>query len=177
MRRKLLIGVVVLGVALAAAAATRSATATEPTRQADCRASLVIVLFWPKGHGAIRSVGFKADRKPHVEIYKYGTHGYPNRNFLVYAAANQSTRFSATCKATSGPGPSRTISRRITARKAKAFSCRIPSGGVERTKPIKGGLQVDLGSPQTRVLSAKLHPHGSTLDWSRAWCNPGDPPS
>jgi hypothetical protein len=174
-RRTLLIGVSALAVALAAVAATRSAT--EPKRQADCRQTLLIVLFWPKGHGAIRSVGFHADRKPHVEIYKYGTHGYPTRNFLVYGAANQSTRFSKTCKATAGQEPSGTIRRRITARKARAFSCRMPSGGVVQTKPIRNGLEIDLGAPRTRVVSAKLHPHGSTFDFSRQWCNPGDPPS
>ena len=51
MRRTVLIGVSALAVALAAVAATRSAT--QPARQADCRQSLVIVLFWPHGHGAM----------------------------------------------------------------------------------------------------------------------------
>ena len=33
----------------------------------------MIVLFWPHGHGSIPSVGFSADRKPHLEVYKYGS--------------------------------------------------------------------------------------------------------
>src|SRR3954464_10051625 len=94
-RRLLLIGVSALAVALAAVAATRSAT--EPTRQADCRQSLVIVLFWPHGHHAIGSVGFPAHPRPHVEVYKYGKQGYPQKNFLLFASANGHITFSKAC--------------------------------------------------------------------------------
>jgi hypothetical protein len=174
-RRTLLIGVSALAVALAAVAATRSAT--QPTRQADCRQSLVIVLFWPKGHGAIGSVGFAANHKPHVEIYKYGKAGYPGKNLLVAGNASGKTHFAKACTFASGPGPSGSIAKRITLRKARALSCRIPSGGLERTKPVKGGLQIDLGSPGTRVVSVKLHKRGSTLDYSHSWCNTGKPPA
>jgi hypothetical protein len=174
-RRTLLIGVSVLAVALAAVAATRSAT--QPTRQADCRQSLVIVLFWPKGHGAIGSVGMAANHKPHVEIYKYSKGGYPDKNLLVAGNANGDTHFSKACKFASGPGPSGAIASRLTVTKARALSCRVPSGGMERTKPIKGGLQIDIGAPGTRVVSAKLHKRGSSLDYSHSWCNAGNPPA
>jgi hypothetical protein len=178
-RRALLIGVSVLAVALATVAATRSSTlaATQPTRQADCRQSLVIVLFWPKGHGAIGSVGMAANHKPHVEIYKYGKSGYPAKNLLVAGNANGDSHFSKVCKFASGPGPSGAIAGRLTITKARALSCRVPSGGMERTKPIKGGLQIDIGAPGTRVVSAKLHKHGSTLDYGHSWCNAGKPPA
>ena len=171
----MLIGVSALVIALAAFTATSSAT--QPTRQADCRQSLVIVLFWPKGHRAIGSIGFPAHPRPHVEVYKYGKQGYPPKNFLVFASANGHVTFSKACKFASGPGPSGAITRKATAHKARAFSCRVPSGGVERTKPIKGGIQFDLGAPRAHVLSAKLLSHGSTLDFSHAWCNVGSPPS
>jgi hypothetical protein len=174
-RRTVLIGVSALVVALAAVTATSSAT--QPTRQADCRQSVVIVLFWPKGHGAISSVGFRADRTPHVEIYKYGKHGYPAKNLLVFGNSKQRVQFGSACKFQSGPGPSGTIVQRLTAHNARALSCRIPSGGVERTKPIKRGLQIDLGAPGTRVVSIKLHATGSTADFSHSWCNAGKPPA
>jgi hypothetical protein len=174
-RRTLLIGVTGLVIALAASTATSSAT--QPTRQADCRQSLVIVLFWPKGHGAIGSVGFHANRTPHVEIYKYGKHGYPAKNLLVSGDAKQRVKFGSVCKFQSGPGPSGAIAQRLTAHKARALSCRVPTGGVERTKPVKGGLQVDLGAPGTRVASVKLHATGSTADYSHSWCNAGKPPA
>jgi hypothetical protein len=174
-RRTLLIGVTVLAAALAAGAATRSAT--QPTRQADCRQSLVIVLFWPHGHDAIGNVGFAANHKPHVEIYKYSKNGYPQKNLLVAGNANGDTHFSKACKFASGPGPSGSIANRVAVTKARALSCRIPTGGFERTKPIKGGLQIDLGSSAAHVVSAKLRKRGSTLDYSHAWCNAGKPPA
>lgn len=175
MRRTLLIGVSAFAVALAAVAATRSAT--QPTRQADCRQSLVIVLFWPKGHSAIGSVGMGANHKPHLEIYKYSKNGYPSKNLLVAGNANGDSHFSKVCTFASGPGPSGAIGNRVMLTKARALSCRIPTGGFERTKPVKGGLQIDLGSPQTHVVSAKLLKRGSRLDYGRAWCNVGKPPS
>src|SRR5206468_700647 len=108
-RRTVLIGVSALVIALAAVTATTSAT--EPTRQADCRQAVVIVLFWPKGHGAISSVGFRVDRTPHAEVYKYSRHGYPAKNLLVFGDAKQHTRFGSACKFQSGPGPSGTVAQ------------------------------------------------------------------
>ncbi len=137
----------------------------------------MIVLFWPKGHGAIGSIGFAANRKPHLEIYKYSKGGYPAKNLLVAGNANGDTHFSKACAFASGPGPSGSIGSRITITKARALSCRLPSGGLERTKPVKGGLQIDLGAQGTRVVSAKLHKRGSTLDYSHSWCNAGKPPA
>ena len=175
MRRTLLIGVSALAVALAAGAATRSAT--QPTRQADCRQSLVIVLFWPHGHQAIGNVGFPAHPKPHVEVYKYGKQGYPQKNFLLFASANGHITFSKACKFASGPGPSGAITKKSMVRVQRAFSCRVPTGGVERTKQIKGGIQFDLGASGQHVMTAKLVAHGSTLVYSHAWCNAGKPPA
>jgi len=67
--------------------------------------------------------------------------------------------------------------QRLTAHKARALSCRLPQGAVVRTKPIKGGLQIDLGAPGTRVVHAKLFARGSTADFSHSWCNAGKPPA
>ena len=173
MLRTPLIGVSALVVALAAAASTFSAT---PPKQAACRESLVIVLFWPKGHGSIPSVGFKADRKPNLMVYKYGTQGYPGKNFLAYANASRSARFGKNCETRIGGFPSGAIARRLTARKARALSCRLPSGAKISMRQVKRTYQVDIGTPASRVASAKLRSSGSVLDFSRSACNPGKPP-
>lgn len=174
MRRALLIGVSALAAALAAAATTSSATAP---KEAACGQTLVIVLFWPHGHGSIASVGFKADRKPHLEIYKYGTHGYPPRNSLAYANASGKSRFGSTCRPRIGNFPSGSISSRITAKRARAYSCRLPKSARIAVRSFKSRVQVDVGTPASRVVSAKLRANGSTLDFSRSACNPGKPPS
>lgn len=174
MRRTLLIGVSALALALAGAAATRSAT---PPKQAVCGETLVILLFWPHGHSSIPSVGFSADRKPHLEIYKYGTQGYPRKNFVAYANASAKGRFAASCETRIGNFPSGAIDRRLTARKARAFSCRLPSGARISMRQIKRTYQIDIGTPTSRVASAKLRSSGSVLDFSRSACNPGKPPS
>src|SRR5262245_61136082 len=173
-RRTLLTGVFALAIALAAAAAGGSATRSAP--QVTCGQSVVILLFWPHGHGAIRSVGFSADRSPHLEIYKYGTKGYPRKKFLLYANAQGRTRYAKTCFTTAGPHPNGVITRRLTATKARALSCRLPATGVIRLRRVSGRFQIDIGSPNARVVDAKLRPRRSTLDYSRASCNAGPAP-
>jgi hypothetical protein len=173
-RRTLLIGVSALVLALLGAAATRSAT---PPKEAACGRSLVIILFWPHGHGSIPSVGFSVDRKPHLEVYKYGTHGYPRSNFLAYANAGGTSRFGTGCRPRIGSFPAGAIDRRVTAQKARALSCRLPSGARISIRQIKRTYQVDFGTPSSRVASAKLRKSGSVLDFSRSACNPGKPPS
>lgn len=170
----MLTGVFAFAIALAAAAAGGSATRSAP--QVSCGQSVVIILFWPHGHGAIRSVGFSADRSPHLEIYKYGTKGYPRKNFLLYANAQGKTRYAKTCFTTGGPHPNGTILQRLTAHKAQALSCRLPATGVTRMRRVSGRFQIDIGSANDRVVDAKLRPRGSTLDYSRTSCNTGPAP-
>jgi hypothetical protein len=174
-RRKLLIGVFALIVALSAVAAGGSATRSSP-RQMSCGQTLVIVLFWPHGHGAIRSVGFTADPRPHVEIYKYGTKGYPKRNFVAYGNAGGKTRFAKTCYTTPSAPPGHTIPQQATVRKARALSCRLPSKALIRTRSVAGRFQIDVGTPGARVFSAKLRRRGSWLDYSGISCNVGPAP-
>jgi hypothetical protein len=173
-RRTLLIGVSALALALAAAVTTRSAN---PPKEADCGQTLVIVLFWPHGHGPLPSVHFSADRKPHLEIYKYSAKGYPRRNFLAYANASATGRFGKACQAKIGGFPSGQVDKRITAHRARAFSCRLPNFSRISMRLIKRTYQIDIGTPFLRVLSAKLRKTGSVLDFSRSACNPGKPPS
>jgi hypothetical protein len=173
-RRTLLIGVSALVLALVGAAVTRSAP---PPKEAACGQALVIVLFWPKGHGGIPSVGFRADRKPHIEIYRYGTHGYPGANFLAYANSGSTARFGSGCQARIGSFPSGSIVRRLTAHKARALSCRLPARARIAVRTFKARVQVDVGTTAARVVSAKLRGKGSVLDFSRSACNPGKPPA
>jgi hypothetical protein len=173
--RTLLIGVSALAVALAAVAGTRSATQAAPKQEA-CHQTLVIVLFWPHGHGGIQSIGFTADRTPHVEIYKYGKNGYPKRNFLAYGAASGKTRFAQACTPIPGAGPTNPILSRVTLKKARALSCRLPNNAVVRMRKVGGRFQIDVGNPVVRMVSAKLRKDGSTLDFSRASCNTGPAP-
>jgi hypothetical protein len=173
-RRTLLIGVSALVLALLGAAVTRSAV---PPKEAACGQSLVVILFWPHGHGAIRSIHFTADRKPHLEVYTYGTQGYPRSSRLTYANSSGSSSFGKGCKLRIGGFPSGTIDRRLTVRRARALSCRLPSDARISIRQIKRTIQVDLGTPSSRVASAKLRKSGSLLDFSRSACNPGKPPS
>ena len=175
MRRALLIGVFTLIVTLSAVTLGVSATRSSP-RQMSCGQTLVIVLFWPHGHGAIRSVGFSANRTPHIQIYKYGTRGYPRKNFVAFADAKGHTRFARTCFAAGGAPPGSSIPQQATVRKARALSCRLPTKALVRTRSVAGRVQIDAGTPGARVFSAKLRARGSWLDYSGISCNVGPAP-
>ncbi len=71
MRRLLLVGTPALaaGALVGATHSARSAPALRPV-QVRCGEGGVTFLFWPKGHGTIRSADLGAHPAPHVELYK-----------------------------------------------------------------------------------------------------------
>ena len=175
MRRLLLLGVLVLS-AVAAGASTHSATSAPSAAlpNVSCNQKTLVFLFWPNGHGAIKSVGFSAYKTPHLEVYKHVS-GYPNSAFLAFAASNKLTSFAKACRGKSGKvgGP---IQRSKTATKQRLFSCTMAKGALITTKPIAGGLLVQLGTASQRVISAEITKKGSTLTYDAGLCGSGPSP-
>jgi hypothetical protein len=127
-RRLLLLGVSILAavsVALSTHAASSAPVAAKPN--VSCNQSLLVFLFWPHGHGAIKSVGFSAYKVPHLEVYKF-IPGYPNSAFLAFAGANKLTSFAKACHGKSGK-VSGAIKHKKTVTKQLAFTCSVPKSG------------------------------------------------
>jgi len=97
-RRLLLLGVSVL-TAVAIGVSTHAAASAPATAlpNVSCSQKTLVFLFWPNGHGAIRSVGFSPYKTPHLEVYKF-VPGYPNSAFLAFAASNKLTSFAKACR-------------------------------------------------------------------------------
>jgi hypothetical protein len=140
----------------------------------SCSQSLLVFLFWPHGHGAIKSVGFTAYKTPHLELYKYET-GYPNSAFLGSAAANRLTSFAKACRGKSGKVGG-TITHKKTVSRQLVFTCSVPKGARIVTKPVAGGLKVDAGTSSTHVVSANITMHGSTFSYASKRCSSGPSP-
>jgi hypothetical protein len=171
-RRALLLGALVLA-AVAVGTSTRAASAPAlPT--VSCNQSVLVFLFWPHGHGAIRSVDFSAYRVPHLEVYKYAA-GYPNSAFLAFAGANKLTSFARACKRKAGKvaGP---IRNRQTATRQLVFTCSVAKDALLATKPVGHGLQLDVGTPSTHVVSAKITTKGATFSYDARRCSSGPSP-
>ena len=175
MRRLLLPGVLVLAavsLALSTHAASSAPVAAKPN--VSCNQSLLVFLFWPHGHGAIKSVGFSAYKVPHLEVYKF-IPGYPNSAFLAFAGANKLTSFAKACHGKSGK-VSGAIKHKKTVTKQLAFTCSVPKSALLVAKPAGGGLKLDAGGSGTHVVSALLRSSGSTFSYDSKRCSSGPAP-
>lgn len=178
MRLALFVGL--LSAVLLAAVAT-SSPGTTGSKQFSCRQQLLDFVFWPHGHGAIRSVGFSAYKAPHLEIYRDTSSSsarekYSSKNLLVFAAANRRTSVSKTCDTDTGAPPGGSILTRKISTGKLALTCAAALTGVVRMKPIPSGLRIDVGRKLHRVLSADLTKTGATLAYSEHSCRAGPVP-
>jgi len=174
-RRLLLLGVSILAavsVALSTHAASSAPVAAKPN--VSCNQSLLVFLFWPHGHGAIKSVGFSAYKVPHLEVYKF-IPGYPNSAFLAFAGANKLTSFAKACHGKSGK-VSGAIKHKKTVTKQLAFTCSVPKSALLVAKPAGSGLKLDAGGSGTHVVSALLKASGSTFSYDSKRCSSGPAP-
>ena len=175
MRRLLLLGVSILAavsVALSTHAASSAPVAAKPN--VSCNQSLLVFLFWPRGHGAIKSVGFSAYKVPHLEVYKF-IPGYPNAAFLAFAGANKLTSFAKACHGKSGK-VSGAIKHKKTVTRQLAFTCSVPKSALLVAKPAGGGLKLDAGTSSSHVVSASLKASGSTFSYDAKRCSSGPSP-
>jgi hypothetical protein len=155
---------------------THSASSAPATAlpNVSCNQSLLVFLFWPHGHSAIKSVGFSAYKTPHLEVYKYAT-GYPNSAFLGFAGANKLTSFAKACRGKAGKVAG-AIKHKKTVTKQFVFTCSMPKGVLLVTKPAGGGLKLDAGTSSSHVVSATLKPSGSTFSYDTKRCSSGRSP-
>jgi hypothetical protein len=174
-RRLLLLAVSVLA-AVAIGVATHSASSAPATAlpNVSCNQSLLVFLFWPHGHGAIKSVGFSAYKTPHLEVYKY-VPGYPNSAFLAFAGSNKLTSFAKSCRGKAGKVGG-AIQHKKTVIKQLVFTCSLPKGALLVTKPAGGGLKLDAGTSSSHVVSTLLKPSGSTFSYDTKRCSAGPSP-
>jgi hypothetical protein len=172
MRRVLIPGALFL-IAVAAGASTHSATSAA-LPNVSCSQSRLVLLFWPHGHRAIKSVDFSAYKTPHLEIYKYAA-GYPDSAFLGFAAANKLTSFAKACRGKAGKVGGM-IQHKRTVTKELVFTCSVPKGALLVTKPVGDGLKLDAGTSSKHVVSAKITTKGSSFSYDTRRCSSGPSP-
>src|SRR3954465_15908424 len=119
-------GFFLLSVSLLAAVAVGAARSAPPSTgpAVSCNQAQLVVLFWPQGHGAIKSVDFSAYKTPHLEIYK-DVPGSRHSAFLGFAAANKLTSFASDCRSKGGKLGGG-INRRKTVMKQLVLSSPVP---------------------------------------------------
>jgi hypothetical protein len=172
-RRALLLGASILA-AVAVGTSTRAATSASALPSVSCNQSLLVFLFWPHGHGAIKSVDFSTYKVPHLEVYKHAT-GYPASAFLGFEGANKLTSFAKACKGKAGKVAG-SIRNKRTVTKQFVFTCSVPKNELLVTQPAGHGLKLDAGTSSTHVVSAKITAKGATFSYDTKRCSSGPSP-
>lgn len=175
--RRLLV-VAVASVATAAVPAAVSAPAVE----GNCSTETPVVLFWPRGHAAIPSLGFPNFRTPHVEVYRYAAATtYKNANFVGYADGAGKSALNPACSrvadhTTVQQLPATSITR------AAAVTCRTRGNTLVQVRKIAGaGVRSEvrlIEAPNRLVLRAVVTGNaiGSNLAYNPQRCRVGAPP-
>ena len=162
--------------ASACVAATAAAAPTAAPIQATCNAKAITVLFWPKGHKVVRSLGFPASPRPHMEIFRYAAaRTYTPANQIGLAEANGPASFHPKCaKQTPTVGLTKLPARKTSA--AAAVSCSFASTGTMQMQKVGTSYDVKLLDGKKIVLQAKVAPTGSSLSASTQQCRIGAAP-
>jgi hypothetical protein len=167
-----MLGLVVLVAALLAVT-THSAPALKPL-QVKCGQGGLTFLFWPRGHGTIRSADLGAHPAAHVEIYK--SDEYSGSNLLGFVNYKRKIRFSGKCDKGGKIPVSGGIPRNKTVKKRAAISCEIGFTSELRVTALPGGAQVDLGIPDHGEARATLTKRGSSFTYDNQLCHLGAVP-
>jgi hypothetical protein len=171
-RRAGIIGVPALAAA-ALAAATHSAPSARPV-QVNCNLASAVFLFWPRGHGAIRSAHIPAHPRPHVEIYR--SHSYSGSNLLGFLSSNGTVRLSSKCERSKDPAPSGAIPRNDTATRKRAITCTLGTRSLLRVTHVSGGLRLDLGIQDNEQAMARITKKGASFTYDTQFCRGGPVP-
>jgi hypothetical protein len=171
MRRRLRAIVLVLTAALFA---TGTLIAIAPPAGAqsipgfDCGSTTLRWLFWPKGHGEIKSQGFPAFPTPHLEVYAGTGKKFPDDQQVGYADPTTATTADSCTPSPISPGTA-TITKATT--KTKQLVCRFASSPVFFAASNQaGGYSLLAYVDGTSVVSATLADTGSKLQYDGKAC-------
>jgi hypothetical protein len=167
----------IIGVAALAAAVLAAATYSAPSArpvEVNCNQASAVFLFWPRGHGTIRSAHLPAHPRPHVEIYK--SHSYSSSNLLGFLSSNGTVRFSSRCERSSDPAPSGPIPRNDTATRKRAITCTLGTHSLLRVTHVSGGLKLDLGIQDNEQAMARITKKGASFTYDTQFCRTGASP-
>jgi hypothetical protein len=170
------IALVVAGASLVPLAAT-SAGAQTPS-VLNCNVTTYRLLFWPQGHGKVKSQGFPEYKVPHVELYTGTGTKYPDSESLGYvdSAGQKSNAPSCTAATLTGTtGGAIPPAKLKTLTKTSALACSAPSAAVIIV-PTPAKASLSLAITGQSVASAVMSGTGSQLQYDSSMCKPQKAP-
>jgi hypothetical protein len=165
------IALIALGAALAVPVLAAPAGAQTPN-VLNCNITSYRFLFWPTGHGKVKSQNFPEYKVPHVELYTGTGAKFTDDQSLGYVDSAGQTSHAPTCTtatltATSGgPIPAAKLK---TVSKTASILCSVPSAAVLIVPtPAKASLSVVITGQS--VASALMSGTGSQLQYDSSLC-------
>jgi len=131
----------------------------------NCNVTTYRFLFWPQGHGKVKSQNFPEYKVPHVELYTGTGAKYPDSENLGYVdsagqKSNAPSCTNATLTGTSGGAVPAAKLKTLT--KTSALACSAPSASVLIVPtPAKASLSVVITGQS--VAAATMSGTGSQL--------------
>jgi hypothetical protein len=164
------IALVLLGAGIVPLAAAPAGAQTPSVL--NCNVTTYRLLFWPQGHGKVKSQGFPEYTVPHVELYTGTGKKYPDSESLGYvdSAGQKSNASSCTAATLTGTtGGAIPADKLKTVTKTTALACTAPSATVIIVPtPAKASLSVAITGAS--VASAVMSGTASQLQYDSSKC-------
>jgi len=154
------------------AAGTLTALAPPAGAQAlpgsDCGSTTLRWLFWPKGHGEIKSQGFPAFPTPHLEVYVGTGKTFADAQQVAYTDPTTSKTADSCTPGTISPGTKPTTKSTT---KAKQLVCKFASNAVFFGAANQaGGYALIAYVDNESVVAATIADTGSKLQYDGKAC-------
>jgi hypothetical protein len=170
------IALITLGVGVVPVLAGPAAAQTPSV--VNCNVTTYRLLFWPQGHGKVKSQGFPEYTVPHVELYTGTGKKYPDDQNLGYVDSAGQKSLAPSCTAasltgtTGGAIPPDKLAKLT---KTSALACSAPAATVIIVPtPAKASLSVAITGQS--VASALMSGTGSELQYDKTMCKPQKAP-
>jgi hypothetical protein len=158
-------------VAAGALVSTAAPSGAQEVAAVDCGSTTYRFLYWPEGHGALKSVPHPATDVPHLDVYSGKGKKFLDTQNVAYADGTSVTT-NATCVPAALPGSGSATLRNLS--QTKQLVCKFPSNPVFVSVPQS---TVDLPSlsavvGDALVVNAQLGTPGvgSSVDYDAKYC-------
>ncbi len=166
---------VVSGVGLIAPAGAQT---TAPSLL-NCATTSYRLLFWPTGHGVVKSQKFPEYKTPHVELYGGTGKRFEQTEYLAYVDATGANQRAATCAPgaiTGSSGGAVPAANLVKSTKPTVLSCSAPSSSVLLVPNAQGKALLSVIVTGQSVAAASMAPTGSELQYDKSLCKPAKVP-
>ena len=156
-----------------------SASSQPGARSVKCGGGPETILFWPRGHGQLKTPGFSAYPTPHVEVYRGGAHrrGYPTSDFRGFLDSFARSSVARRCKRTPLTTASPGIKNRKRTMRVTRLECTLPAGTSIMEINAAGSADLRIRQGSRLLVDVHMAAQGSRMLYDGGKCRAKAPPA